>query len=75
MSRDNCIIGVTIREQMGKTGTLLNFLRINPVLDTIRRLVEELQQQAAAENSNTGQQSMENKPRKGHKSSLKEEEE
>ena len=43
MSVHNYIIGVTIRETMGITGTLLSFIRINPVLGTIRRLVEELQ--------------------------------
>ena len=40
---DNYIIGVTIREHMGITGTLLNFIKISHVLNTIRRLVEELQ--------------------------------
>ena len=54
-SGDNYIIGVTIREHMCTDGTMLHFIRINYVLDEIRRLVEELQQQAAAENSNTGQ--------------------
>ena len=73
-SGNNCIIGVTIREHMGTIGTILHFVRINYVLDAIRSLVQELQQQAAAENCNTDQQDMENKPSKRHKSSLKEEE-
>ena len=42
-SRDNYIIGVAIREHMGKAGTMLNFIRISHVLGTIRSLVEELQ--------------------------------
>ena len=73
-SGDNYIIGVTFPVNMDTAGTILYFVRINYVLDAIRSLVKELQQQAAADNSNTGQQSMENKPSKRHKSSLKEEE-
>ena len=42
MSGDNCIIGVTIREQISTVGTILHFVRINYVLDAIRSLVEEL---------------------------------
>ena len=74
MSVHNYIIGVTIREHMGTGGTILHFIRINYVLDEIRSLVKDLQQQAEAENSNTVQQDMENIPSKRHKSSLREEE-